>query len=719
MSRTPVRRESWLLPETFSAFKRDLVERRSPDPDVIGEAQTVGPTQLYELGRILHLPDDQICRYLARFLELPYLERLHAEELLGSALSREFCEANLVAPLTDGRVVLSNPFDWALIDTLERTLWRGAAPDVALAEPETILTATRRGDDEILQHDLTKSEVLSLESAESTASEHEGQSERASAAAIGNEIMRGAVREKASDVHFEPKERGTLVRYRIDGEMHDIRMIDRETGTRVISRLKVSAGMNIAERRKPQDGSVEASFDGRRFKLRLATSATTDGETLVVRILEPHVEPIPLEDLGFTEDQAADLREMAGQRQGTILVVGPTGSGKSTTIFTLLSTVDGESRSIMSVEDPVEYRIPHANQQQVQERAGITFESLLRSAMRQDPDILFLGEVRDRFSALALLDFSSSGHLTISSLHSSNATTAIFRLERLGVDRSAMSEAISGIVAQKLLRSLCTSCREIGEITAEERRLLEAFTDDVPQVVARAVGCPACRETGYSGRQAVCEVIRVDQTIAQMIQKGEPVAKIRTHLARSGRYLIGHHVLDRIRSQSIPVREAYEQILIEELHLKDLPAEPPASSESASPEEEVAPMILLVDDDPDFHALVEVFLTGAGYRMVSAYDGLEGMMELARTPIDLILSDIRMPNLDGVKLMEMITNKGVDVPAIFLTGATDDGLEAKVLSLGAADFMRKPISRDVLLLRVKKVLATKGIQPPSPSESLP
>ncbi len=733
MTDRPARRESWLLPETFAAFKRSLLEPRSPDPELRSAVAAVSPTDLYELGRVLHLPDDQVCRYLARFLEVPFLERLHAEQVLPGVLSGSFCHANLVAPLVDGRVVIANPFDWPLIDTLERTLWRGGTPNIALAEPDTIRTVTGPDDGDILQKDSGPAGVLSLESPEAPDDELEDQLERSSAATVGNEILRGAVRERASDVHFEPKERGTLIRYRIDGEMHDIRTLDRATAARVVSRLKVSAGMDIAERRKPQDGAVEASFDDRRFKLRLATSATSDGETLVVRILEPNLEPVPLEDLGFTEVQATELRALAAQQQGMILVVGPTGCGKSTTIFTLLSTVDGESRSIMSVEDPVEYRIPYANQQQVRERAGVTFESLLRSAMRQDPDILFLGEVRDRFSAQALLDFASSGHLTISSLHSSNATTAIFRLERLGLERSAMAEAISGVVSQKLLRKLCTSCREIGPITTQERELLEPFTDDIPAEVARAVGCPACRDTGYSGRLAVCEVIRFDTAISRMVQRGAPIAEIRAYLAAEGHYLIGDHALDRIRSRSIPVQEAYEQVLVEELQLQraiDRKASLPSDSDpdeaetlsaagprtdeptpdvgetvgSADQSGSAATTVLVVDDDPDLHALMELYLTGAGYRTVSAFDGMEGLMALARHEVDVVISDINMPNLDGVKLMEMITSQGLDVPAIFLTGDADVTLEEKVLSLGAADYMRKPVSKKVLLLRLERVL---------------
>ena len=216
-------------------------------------------------------------------------------------------------------------------------------------------------------------------------------------------IVRSIV-DRASDIHIEPKGQETVVRFRVDGDMREIISLQRDTSLMLVSRLKAMGGMDIAERRRPQDGVCEIKLDGRAFKLRLATTSTPDGESLIVRVLEPGASAKALEELGMTQNQVETMRAMASATQGLILVVGPTGSGKTTTIFSMLSQVDTRSRSLISVEDPVEYRIPFANQQQVNEKAGITFESLLKLAMRQDPDILFLGEVRDPFSAKASMD---------------------------------------------------------------------------------------------------------------------------------------------------------------------------------------------------------------------------------------------------------------------------------------------------------------------------
>lgn len=726
----PQRQPSWLLPSTFLAFKRHLIEQWDLDEETRRMVEGVGPEALYELARMLHVPDERIGRYLARFLDIPVRERIHGDEAALGVLPAAFCQSNMVVPLTDGTVVVANPFDWELMDVLERTLWHAAVPVIAVADPARLRAVTRPEDPEVLASDDEAAHTMALGI---EAPEEEGS--LGDAMRLANEILRGAVRERASDVHFEPKERGTLVRYRIDGDMQDIRVVDGRRGARIVSRLKAIAGMDIADRRRPQDGALHATLGERRFKLRLATSATADGETLIVRLLEPETDPVPLEALGMMEDQADQLRRLAAAHQGMILVVGPTGSGKSTTIFTLLCTVDGTRRSIMSVEDPVEYRIPHANQQQVNERAGVTFEALLRSAMRQDPDILFLGEVRDPFSARAVLDFASSGHLTISTLHSSNATTAVFRLERLGVERGAMADALSGVVAQKLLKRLCPECKEWGRITEVERAMLSPFTDDVPAEVARPVGCPACRETGFHGREAIYEILGFDADVGGLVRKGAAIAEIRRFCTVRGDYLISRHGIDKVREGLFSVRSVYENVLLEEQRFRGGAAPKGQASDSEAPDEprgddpgvEVSvesvpkralrfeegdapgpPSILVVDDDPDMRALVQLYLEKAGYEVLLAEDGVEALMMLAQRPVQAVLSDVQMPNLDGVKLMEMISQKGLDVPAIFLTGADDEGLEAAVLAHGAMDYIRKPVRREVLLLRVRNALLSRG-----------
>ena len=365
---------------------------------------------------------------------------------------------------------------------------------------------------------------------------------------LTNNILHTAVAERASDIHFEPKEESMIVRFRVDGDMKDIFNLTREAGIMSVSRLKVLGEIDLAEKRKPQDGAFDATIGNRRFRLRLATTSTLYGESLIVRLLEPYTKPRDLSRLGMTNEQAETVRSLASRSHGLALVVGPTGSGKTTTIYSLLASIDSQSRSLISVEDPIEYVIPHANQQQVNEKRGLTFENLLKSSVRQDPDILFIGEIRDQTSARIAVDFASTGHLTISTLHTTNATTAIFRLERLGIVRTIMADTILCVVAQRLLKRLCPHCKRVEPISPQEIDLLSPFSPHLPSEVAHPVGCPICDNTGHLGREGVYEVLRFDPEISDMVRSGKPISEIRRFSWERGNWLMGHHACKRWKS---------------------------------------------------------------------------------------------------------------------------------------------------------------------------
>lgn len=731
---TPAPSPTATAPERFGHFKEYLLKERPAASHNEGAVHDLRGNDVYGLTRLLNMPEEEVARHISRFLRVPFVQRVHSDEVAIGLLPKAFCEKNLVVPVKgegdEVRIVVSNPFNWDLYESLRNSFWRGEGPSFSITAPDSIRRLFEDRSDRLMSFAVSDA-----------TSESEGagpDSDGHSVHELAGDLLRAAVLERASDLHFEPKDRHMLVRFRIDGDMQDVRTLPQEDAVRLVSRLKALAGMDIAERRRPQDGSIEVSIDDRRFKLRLATSSTSDGETLVIRLLEPTASSKPLRELGMTDGQVEQVTTMANRHQGMILVVGPTGSGKSTTIFSVLSQVDGQTRSIMSVEDPVEYRIPFANQQQVNERAGVTFESLLKSAMRQDPDILFLGEVRDPFSAKASLDFASSGHLTISSLHAANATTAIFRLERLGIERSGMADSLLGIVAQKLVKRLCPSCKLTGPIEDSEVDMLEGFAAEMPEIVARPKGCPACRETGYVGREAVNEVLMFDSALSEMVRAGASIAEIRGFCVHRGDYMMYHHAIEKVRELSCSPHDAQELVLLEEMRFRQAStaradmgiraessggpavesepqlAEPVAAAEpvetkSASRTDPSArPSLLVVEDDPVSQKLVASMLKKADYSVATANDGVEALLELGTGDFDLIVSDINMPNLDGVKLLEMLLTKGVEVPVIFLTGDWSGDIEGDVLKLGAADFIRKPINPDVLLGRVSNVLTRTG-----------
>ncbi len=419
----------------------------------------------------------------------------------------------------------------------------------------------------------------------------------------------------------------------------------------------------------------------------------------------------------MTAQQVKHMVDFAHRNHGLVVIAGPTGSGKTTTIYSLLQHIDCKTRSLISVEDPVEYRIPSANQQQVDEKAGLTFESLLRSSLRQDPDILFLGEMRDPFSAKMAIDFSSTGHLTISSVHTTNATTAIFRLERIGVTRGAMADSILGVIAQKLLKRLCPHCKTTGPITDEERVWFAPFTAEPPPIVARPAGCVKCGGTGFFGREGIYEIVKFYPEISDMIRRDVPISEIREFARRRGDILITDHAVEKVRALIFDPRNAYENVLLEEgEYRKAKPAGPETASGPAvaSAPTRSAPAaiimdaavgaarILVAEDDGDTRALIQRVLENQGYTVTAAADGAEALAWLSKAPFDLILSDLEMPNLDGLKLMELKAQKRIDTPVIFFTARGES--EGEALALGAEDFIKKPVSKEVIVARVRRAL---------------
>jgi type II secretory ATPase GspE/PulE/Tfp pilus assembly ATPase PilB-like protein len=603
--------------------------------------------------------------------------------------------------------ILSNPFDWILLDTLKKFFGLQRDTILQLAEPDHIDLLFEQSKETAMAITMVRMKRPMEALAEQVEKMTLEDLEKSPTVAIANNILYAAVSERASDIHVEPKENNTVVRFRVDGDMREAFTLKKTTGTLLISRLKAIAGLDIAERWKPQDGTVEAVIAGKTIKLRLATTSTPGGESLIMRLLEPGVTAKELQSLGMTDAQVRSMIDFANRHQGLLLIVGPTGSGKTTTIYSLLFQIDCLTRSLISVEDPVEYRIPFANQQQVDEKRGVTFEAILKSSVRQDPDILYIGEVRDNYSARVAIDFASTGHLTISTLHTSNATTAIFRLERLGMGRGMMADSIIGIVAQRLIKKLCPHCRAVKPISAEEREKLRPFAAMIPSETAHPVGCPQCGNTGYFGREAVYEIIRFDSDVVEMVRSGEPISDIRSFIHQRGDYLISHHAVEKVRTLTTALKDVHEKILLEEMDLRK--SVPEKRDAAPPPEAEQRRRILLVEDDEDTQKLITHFLENASYDVTLAADGIDALMRLGQQDFDLILSDINMPNLDGFKLIEIIHQKGFGTPLIFLTGSTNEQDEVLGFELGAVDYMKKPIKKDVLLIRVKKALKRRDL----------
>ena len=492
-------------------------------------------------------------------------------------------------------------------------------------------------------------------------------------------------------------------------------MLERSTGIKLISRVMVLADIDIAEKKKPQDGGFAAVVNNRTFNFRVSSTYTPYGESLIIRLLEPYAKPRALEELGMADQQVRIMLSIANQTGGLVLIVGPTGSGKTTTIYSLLHNMDCVSRSLISVEDPVEYRIPFANQQQVNEKMGVSFEALLRSVVRQDPDILFMGEIRDQHTARMAVDFSSTGHLTISSLHTSNATTAVFRLERLGVDRRVMADTVLAVVAQRLLKKLCPHCKKIARISDQELELIAPFTDDPPTEVAHPIGCLKCNDSGYFGREGVYEILTFDAQISEMVRSGLSITEIRSFVQERGDYLKSRHAIEKVKQFILSPMDVYEKVLVEDVKIekaKPKTVDAEIEIETPSEEETTTPSILIAEDDDDTRKLLGRILENRGYQVTMTGDGIEVLLELGKSDYDLVLADVNMPNLDGFRLLEMMNQKGIQAPVIFLTARDSLEDERKGLELGAMDYIKKPIQKEILALRVKSALEKiKGERP--------
>jgi type IV pilus assembly protein PilB len=333
-----------------------------------------------------------------------------------------------------------------------------------------------------------------------------------------NLLITQAIQDRASDIHLEPTETDLRVRFRIDGVLHEVMRSPKAIQSGVISRLKIMADINIAERRIPQDGRLSVNAHGKKVDLRVATLPTVWGEKVVMRILDNSTARLDLTDLGFSEDNFERYSRSFTKPYGMILVTGPTGSGKSTTLYATLNIVSRPEVNVITVEDPVEYRLPGINQVQTNNKAGLTFASALRSILRSDPDIVLIGEIRDHETGQIAVEAALTGHLVLSTLHTNDAPSAVSRLTEMGIEPFLVGSALDAVLAQRLARRLCSKCKEAYTPTAEALVAARFPWDDgqpLPELF-RPAGCSVCAKTGYKGRLALHEVMVVSEEIERL-----------------------------------------------------------------------------------------------------------------------------------------------------------------------------------------------------------
>lgn len=462
---------------------------------------------------------------LAQGMSLPFvdLNEYQVDKEVISMVPDDLCRRNQLLPLSivNGRitVAMANPKNFAAIDDVSASTGMPVIPMVAMpSQVKDAINRYLRANAELteLSHEIaaTAKKEVDLES--------DSGEDASPVARFVSLLINQAIDDHCSDIHIEPQEDGLLVRYRIDGVLHVFQKAPKAMTQGVISRIKVMSDMDIGERRKPQDGRITVKHNGQKVDLRVAALPTVWGEKIVMRILSTPSGNLKVEDLNFSQRNFDVFSKAYNRPYGLVLVTGPTGSGKSTTLYATLGDVAKPEINIITVEDPVEFRMRGINQVQVNNKAGMTFAAALRSILRADPDVVLIGEIRDQETANIAIEASLTGHLVLSTLHTNDAPSAVTRLTEMGVEPFLLSSSLAAVMAQRLARRLCKKCKRQDTATEAELRTLGVpHMPDTPlPTIWRPVGCRECTNTGYSGRVAIQQVMGVDSTMEDLIARG-------------------------------------------------------------------------------------------------------------------------------------------------------------------------------------------------------
>ncbi|MBA2173440.1 Flp pilus assembly complex ATPase component TadA [Halobacillus locisalis] len=467
------------------------------------------------------ITEQQLIEVLEFQLGFPHvsLYRYPVDTSLLSIVSKDFASRNMVMPLkkenNELTLAMNDPMDYYTIDDLQIATGFQILPVIATK-------------DEIIQ---AINKYYNLKETEQEMPDDDG--EQAPAIKLMNQILQTGVQMKASDIHIDPQESKVLIRYRVDGLLRTERTVTKNMQSSLIARVKIMANLNITETRLPQDGRIKANVNSVPVDLRISSLPTVYGEKIVIRILDLGSVLNRLSELGFNKVNYQRYMKMIEQPSGMILITGPTGSGKSSTLYASLNHLNTDDQNIITIEDPVEYQIEGINQVQVNTQTGLTFTNGLRSVLRQDPDIVMVGEIRDSETAEIAVRASLTGHLVFSTLHTNGAVATIPRLIDMDIEPYLVVSSLSGIVAQRLVRRICRDCKEKKEPTEMEREVFEKRGLSISDVYY-GKGCSNCQYTGYRGRLAIQEVLVMDDEIRKMMMNNQSIAQIRQYVWRNG-----------------------------------------------------------------------------------------------------------------------------------------------------------------------------------------
>jgi general secretion pathway protein E len=552
---TPVTRPllGAILEQKFGLSEAKLLE-------ALNLQQTKGGRLGEALLKIRAIEEDLLLQALAMQFEMPWLPHLDVAQVDHELIKKvpiHFARRYRVLPLKvdDGAIVVAatDPLETAALDDLRLLL--GMPVKSVLTGAMSLMTCLNRAYDEAtsptgaeqVMEDIAASEDLGKIAHElDEPQDLLDATDEAPIIRLVNSVLFQAVRQRASDIHFESFERGLVVRYRIDGVLYPILTPPKHLQSSIIARLKIMAGLNIAEKRLPQDGRFAIRTAGKDVDLRVSVLPTSHGERVVLRLLEKENRLLNLSEMGFAPDRLRTIQQLIHLTHGILLVTGPTGSGKTTTLYAALSEINAPDKNIITVEDPVEYQLLGIGQMQVNPKINLTFAAGLRSILRQDPDVIMIGEIRDRETAEIAIHASLTGHLVFSTLHTNDASSAATRLIDMGIEPFLVASSVVAVLAQRLIRKVCPDCKQPYQPDDEELIRLGVVPGKTKPTFYRGSGCPACTQTGYRGRTGIHELLVMDDEIRRLIGNKADAAAIRQSAVSRGMVLLKEEAAEKI-----------------------------------------------------------------------------------------------------------------------------------------------------------------------------
>ncbi len=641
-----------------------------------------------------------------------------------------FCRENILIPLkraaTGVIVAFANPLDLQALQQIEFTLSTSIKPVIASEEQiiklidkhwsSSLSNALKEaGDEEYGDVELVRGGGKTEED------EEFNNQDVAPIVKLVNEILVDAISVEASDVHIEPTKNVVDIRFRIDGVMQKVLEVPKRLQPYLLSRIKILSAMDVSERRRPQDGRLGVKRGHETVDMRVSTIPTSFGEKIVLRLMRSDYDKMKFDDLGLPLPIQQSLKTVLGSHSKLILVTGPTGSGKTTTLYTAINYLRDGKKNITTVEDPIEYKFDGVNQIQLNKAIDVTFASALRSILRQDPDIIMIGEIRDQETINIALQSALTGHLVLSTLHTNDAPNAITRIQNMGADPFVVSQCLAGILAQRLIRKICGACYQPLSDTEIEahKAYIEAYKLD-PKKLKKACGCDKCYQTGYKGRLGVYSYLEITPEIARIMAQQGSIDDMVISARQNGFQSIDDASADILRDGLTSFDEVKGYLSIDSKSVRDSNIQTRSGAHkrpsgavrvNSNSDKMDNHKVLLVDDSPQVRKLLKVILEREKFEVIEAENGQLGLAKVQESFPAIVLCDISMPVMNGEEFLQQMKSgaETKEIPVIMLTGDATTENEVKLLKLGASDFMSKRTSPEILISRVKKAISTYSL----------